>query len=102
MKKKLNTEKEKELKSVIIRLEKELETLEIASENENILINLNNKKQELNEITDNKINGVLIRSKAEHVQSNDKNTKYYASLEKKKAESKAMSVLNINGKITQN
>ena len=56
----------------------------------------------LYDIIDNKISGIILRSKAEHVQCNDKNTKYFASLEKKKAESKLISTLNIQGKLTQN
>ena len=37
------------------------------------------KKSELNNIIDNKINGILIRSKANKIEYNEKNSKYFAT-----------------------
>ena len=55
-------------------------------------------KSELNNITDNKINCILIRSKANKIEYNENNSKYFASLEKKKADSKIITNLNVDGK----
>ena len=51
---------------------------------------------------ENKLNGYITRSKAQIVKQNEKNTKYFASLEKKKSESKVISRLNVNGTIVTN
>lgn len=55
-------------------------------------------KNELNKILDEKINGILLRAKAEWVEGAEKNTKYFANLEKKKAEGKTIKSLRINDK----
>ena len=52
----------------------------------------------MNNIIDNKISGILIRSKANKIEYNEKNSKNFASLEKKKADSKMITNLNIDGK----
>ena len=46
------------------------------------------KQQELEQIYDSKINGILIRSKAISIEGNEKNSKYFSSLEKRNAEKK--------------
>ena len=38
-------------------------------------------------LTENQIDGYILRSKAQVVQEGEKNSKYFASLEKKRAES---------------
>ena len=53
-------------------------------------------------LIENKIDGYILRSKAQMVQEGEKNSKYFANLEKKRAESKVISRLNINGKIITN
>ena len=53
-------------------------------------------------LIENKIDGYILRSKAQMVQKGEKNSKYFATLEKKRAESKVISRLNINGKIITN
>ena len=63
---------------------------------------LDSKKLELNDLLDNKINGILIRSKANIVEHNEKNSKYFSNLEKKRAEQKIMAKININGNIIEN
>ena len=60
------------------------------------------RKKELNMLIENKIDGYILRSKAQMVQEGEKNSKYFANLEKKRAESKVISRLNINGKIITN
>ena len=56
----------------------------------------------LNGIIDNRINGKIIRAKAQFVESNEKNSKYFSSLEKKRSESKILRQLNVNGTIINN
>ena len=53
----------------------------------------------MDNLTKNKLNGLIIRSKAQIVEQDEKNSKYFASLEKKRAESKIVSRLNVNGGI---
>lgn len=53
-------------------------------------------------IIENKLNGYFIRSKAQTVEQNEKNTRYFATLEKKKSESKLICKLNVNGNIITN
>ena len=57
------------------------------------------KKSELNLIIDKRIDGYIVRSKAQVIEEGKRNSKYFASLEKKKAESKIISRLNIKDKI---
>ena len=57
-----------------------------------------NKKSELNIILDKKLDGLIIRAKADFVEFNGKNTKYFSALEKKNAERKLISSLIENGK----
>ena len=47
---------------------------------------LNIKKNELNALTENKIEGYIVRSKAQVVEEGEKISKYFADLEKKRAE----------------
>ena len=61
---------------------------------------IDSKKTELNTLIDKKIEGFILRSKAQVIEEGEKNTKYFASLEKKRAESKLITRLNIKGKIT--
>ena len=99
-KKRQEAEKEIALKSEIESIENILITTDQINENNDIKAELDRKKQELNDIIDKKINGILIRSKANIVEYNEKNSKYFSNLEKKRAESKIITKLNINGNIT--
>lgn len=56
-------------------------------------------KSDLDKITETKLNGLIIRSKAQIVEQDEKNRKYFASLEKKRAECKVNSRFNVNGTI---
>ena len=60
---------------------------------------MDNIKSELNSIIDQKIDGYILLSKAQVIEEGERNSKYFASLEKKKAESKIISRLNIKDKI---
>ena len=64
--------------------------------------NLREKNNELENITDIKLNGLILRSKANIVENSEKNTKYFASLEKKRSEGKVISRLLINNTINTN
>ena len=57
---------------------------------------LDNKRKQLDKITERKLNGFITRSKAQIIEQNERNSKYFAGLETKKAESKIISRLNIN------
>ena len=60
---------------------------------------IDSKKSELNSLIDKTIDGYILRSKAQIIEEGEKNSKFFASLEKKKAESKIISRLNIKGTI---
>ena len=82
----------------------EIDNLEkdIVSSSNNLHIEANLlkvKKEELNEITEKRMNGIILRSKCQYVENHEKNTKYFSSLEKKQAEKKIILKLNVNGKI---
>ena len=70
---------------------KEIETLENEltrsheqQHSERLKQELDNKKKELDKITKSKINGLITRSKAQIIEQNERNSKYFASLETKK------------------
>ena len=95
--------KEKELET---KLNIEIENLETKTQNtvnidtlQRLKIEVDSKRAILNEIIDNRINGKIIRAKAQYVESNDKNSKYFSSLEKKRSEGKILKQLNVNGNI---
>ena len=56
----------------------------------------------MDNIIENKLNEIIIRAKATKVEFTEKNSKYYANLEKKRAESKIITHLTANGKTTTN
>ena len=60
---------------------------------------LTEKQNELNEYHDRRLDGILLRAKADFVEFNEKNTKYFASLEKKHSEKKTINRVNTNGKV---
>ena len=96
-------------KETELTLNKEIENLEKQLQNalsqeilEPLQIQIENKREMLNGIIDNRINGKIIRAKAQFVESNEKNSKYFSSLEKKRSESKVLRQLNVNGTIINN
>ena len=54
------------------------------------------KKLELELYNDKKLNGYILRGRAVHIESNEKNTSYFANLEKSRAEKKTMCKLKVN------
>lgn len=67
-----------------------------------IRANLEQKVNELQNIIENKINGSTLSSKANIVEYSERNSKYFASLEKKSSESKLITRLQINDKLNTN
>ena len=63
---------------------------------------LEEKRSELETLRDIKLNGLILRSKANIVEQSERNTKYFASLEKKRSEGKVISRLLINNEINTN
>ena len=53
---------------------------------------------EYEKIIDERINGILVRARAIHIEHNETNTKYFANLEKRHNESKTIHKLTINNK----
>ncbi|MCW4346095.1 MAG: reverse transcriptase domain-containing protein, partial [Candidatus Thiodiazotropha endolucinida] len=92
-------EAEIKLKSDIDKLNKDLGETDNARETERINENLKQKQQELEHITDTKINGFILRSKAKIIDIGEKNSSYFANLEKKRSETKLISQLNKKDKI---
>jgi len=77
-KKKEDNQQEKELIQEIEALEQNLIRKDNIDTKE-----LSNKKMLLDNLRDKKINGILLRSKAIYVESNEKNSAFFANLEKK-------------------
>ena len=99
-KKKQNTENEIKLINELETLGKRfIDTIDIDRINQ-LKHDIDLKKTELDKLTETKLNGQIIRSKAQIVDHGEKNnSKYFASLEKKKSDSKIISRLNVNGNI---
>ena len=66
-------------------------------EQENELKRLKEKNQELKHLYESQIQGFVIRSKASYIEGGEKNTKHFASLEKKRSDAKTLHKLVING-----
>ena len=97
-KKKCENEKETKLKNEIENLENEMIPVTTLNKDE-VKKNLLQKKTDLNTLLDKKIDGIILRAKADYVEYNEKNTKYFSSLEKKHAEMKTITRLNVQNKI---
>ena len=63
---------------------------------------LEEKSNTFEKITETKLNGLIMRSKSNIVEHDEKNSKYFASLEKKRSETKLISRLAINNSISTN
>ena len=65
---------------------------------EDDLKRLKEKDQELQNLYELEIKGYIIRSKADHIERGEKNTKYFANLEKKRSDAKTLHKLVNNEK----
>ena len=95
MKKKEKDKLEKQLTTEIENLNK---TMNISVNNTSVELlkqQIDKRKLELNSIIDQKIDGYILRSKAQVIEEGERNSKYFASLQKTKAERKIISRLNI-------
>ena len=59
---------------------------------------LKDKKNKLEEINEKKVNGYIVRARAEYIDGGEKNSKFFANLEKKRATAKTITRLNKDGK----
>ena len=101
LKRKKETNKQiHQLTNDIDKLKQDLTNVSDVNRLEIIKESLNEKICELESIIENKINGFILRSKANVIEHNEKNSKYFASLENKKSESKLRSRLTINNQTT--
>ena len=92
--KKRNQEKEQIIIDKLESLEQKINTN--SDNNENIFKLFKETKIEYDSIIEEKINGMLVRARAKHIEHNEKNTKYFANLEKRHYESKTIHKLKIN------
>ena len=98
-KKKENNELENRLSNDINKLKIDLTNSLNNDNSQNIKSNLDKKISELESLIENKINGSILRSKAIVVEYSERNSKYFANLEKKKSETKLINRLLVNNEI---
>ena len=67
------------------------------NDQENELQRLKEKSQDLQNLYESQIKGYIIRSKADYVEGGEKNTQYFANLEKKRSDAKTVHKLINNG-----
>ena len=103
---KYGTKKKKENNNQEIKLKQDIENIENNINNTLCNINLDDlkqeldiKKTELNELIDHKMEGHILRAKAQIIEEGEKNSQYFANLEKKKAENKVIKRLSVNNNI---
>lgn len=101
-KKRNENKKEIDLSLEIHKIKQELASFNSNSTNKNdedlLKKELIEKQEELESIIDIKLNGIMLRAKAQDVEGNEKNGKYFASLEKHRAEKKTIYKLRVNEK----
>lgn len=94
--------KKKEQNKREIKLKQEVNTIKHyltqGNDQDHELTRLSEKYQELQDLYELEIKGYIIRSKADYVEAGEKNTKYFANLERKRVDAKAIHKLVKNGK----
>ena len=100
-KKETNTQ-EKKLTNEINELQNKISESTEANVIEVLKNDLNVKKNTFEQLTETKLNGLILRSKANIVEHDEKKSKYFASLEKKQSETKLISRLCVNNVISTN
>ena len=101
-KNKETNKQEKKLTNEINELQNKISESTEANVIEVLKNDLNEKKNTFEQLTETKLNGLILRSKANIVEHDEKNSKYFASLEKKRSETKLISRLCINNVISTN
>ncbi|RUA04563.1 MAG: hypothetical protein DSY43_06055, partial [Gammaproteobacteria bacterium] len=96
-KKKERNKKEKELENNIALAEEELNS-DVSDATDDLFEKLENFKAELYQIREEKLNGLITRSKARWYNEGEKPTKYFCGLEKRNYTAKVIRELEIDGK----
>jgi exonuclease III len=91
--KRLKNTEETNTKHIIEQLETKLQQ---DPYNENVYNELQREREKLNSIYDERFKGILLRAKADWIEGAEKNSKYFASLEKKRAEEKIIKTISCN------
>lgn len=92
--KKENENEITEIENTIKRIEKKLT---LSTDKNNLIKELNEQKTRLNYFLDEKTKSILLRTKAEWIEGAEKNTKYFANLEKKQASERSINKIIHNG-----
>ena len=96
-----SAQKSKERKNVELQLQKEIEAISDClntSKNPSLENQLLDKQKQLELLYERKTNGIILRAKCRWVEEGEKNTRYFANLEKRNYENKVISELKVNGK----
>lgn len=99
-----SAQKSKERKKEELQLQKEIEVIHDslnANKDQNLQIELEEKKNKLEQLYDQKTRGIILRAKCRWVEEGEKNTKYFANLEKRNYENKIITELKINDELVQ-
>ena len=93
--------KKKEQNKLELRLTEDIKNIKNnltkGGDQENELKRLKEKNQELQHLYESQIKGFVIRSKASYIEGGEEITKYFASLEKRRSDTKTLHKLVING-----
>ena len=92
-------DEEREEKNIVILIEKLSNKIHIEQED---LEQINYLTDQLQGLRNNKIKGMLLRSKVQWIEEGEKPSKFFASLEKKNYINKLINKLNIEGQIIEN
>ena len=90
-------DKELNLKKEQLNLENLLSKAELDRDVDHLLQKLDSVKEDLQEIVDKQTRGAILRSHAEHCEGNEKNSKYFLSLEKRNFKNKCINKLYVKG-----
>ncbi|VDI35560.1 Hypothetical predicted protein [Mytilus galloprovincialis] len=89
-------ERESNLKKRQDEVQKTLSCTYLDKDINNLLVELDTVKEDLEQIVNNQTMGAIIRSHAEHCEGNERNSKYFLSLEKRNYKNKCINKLVVN------
>ncbi|CAG2246305.1 unnamed protein product [Mytilus edulis] len=89
-------ERESNLKKRQDEVQKTLSCTYLDKDINNLLVELDTVKEDLEQIVNNQTRGAIIRSHAEHCEGNERNSKYFLSLEKRNYKNKCINKLVVN------
>ena len=90
-----NRDQENKLIKDINNIQQNISNGNNTQENNNLLKDRKNKLEEINGKT---VNGYIVRARAEYIEGGEKNTKFFANLEKKRSTAKTITILNKDDK----